>query len=567
MSKRRFAAALSAVLLTGAVMASEAAAQSGGLAPLAPKVFTAAAFDVSAPLRTMQPITRPEGFAQVVKPTRPGGPVGETSHEADGALQTTPAAVPAVLPGPAFTFEGPSNTDNFNTFGFRVNPPDPVGDVGQHHYVAMVNLVFSVYSKSGVLLGGPFDTGSLWQDFPIEDCTDPSGDPIVVYDEISNRWYLTQFTTRFSDVPEDDRFFNCVAVSTTDDPLGSYYRYAFPTDNFFPDYPKYGIWPNSLTITTREFGPTADDYRIGYYAIDRHALTEGDPNPTVVAFYLTFGVDPLNFLGDGLLPADLDGRRMPPARSPHYIVGTQDDNAFYGATSDAINFFTADVDFAHPDESTFELTRQLGTAPFDSIFPCAPTSRDCLPQPGITDPNQYLDILSYRQRPTWRLQYRNFGRHEALVTNQSVEARPGIGGVRWYELRNPRNPVIHQQGTYSPDNVHRWMGSVATDKQGNLAVGYSVVDGTSVFPGIRYTGRLAGDPLGQLTQPEQLMQAGSGVQTTPNSRWGDYTSMNVDPRDDCTFYYINEYYTAESQATSPAGWLTRIGVFKFPGCR
>src|SRR5918992_6312165 len=287
MSKRRIAAALSAALIAGAIMASEAAAQTGGLAPLAPKVYTAAAYDVSAPLRTMQPITRPDGFAPVVKPTRPGGPVGETSHESDGALQTATPATSGPLPSPAFTFEGPSNQDNFNTFGFRVNPPDPVGDVGQHHYVAMVNLVFSVYSKRGVLLGGPFDTGTLWQDFPIEDCTDPSGDPIVLYDEISNRWYLTQFTTRFTDVPENDRFYNCVAVSTTSDPLGSYYRYAFPTDNFFPDYPKYGIWPNSLTITTREFGPTAADYRIGYYAIDRHALTVGDPNPTVVAFYLT----------------------------------------------------------------------------------------------------------------------------------------------------------------------------------------------------------------------------------------------------------------------------------------
>jgi hypothetical protein len=566
MSKRRFAATFVAALVAGGVLAAQAAAQSG-LAPLAPQVSTAAAFDVSAPLRTMQPIDRPDGFAPVVKPTRPGGPVGETSHEADGALQTGASAETGSLPSPAFTFEGPSNQDNFNTFGFRVNPPDPVGDVGQHHYVAMVNLVFSIYSKNGTLLGGPFDTGTLWQDFPIEDCTDPSGDPIVVYDEISNRWYLTQFTTRFTDVPENDRFYNCVAVSTTSDPLGSYYRYAFPTGNFFPDYPKYGVWPNSLTITTREFGPTEDDYRIGYYAVDRHALTEGDPNPTVVAFYLTFGVDPLNLLGDGLLPADLDGRRKPPAGSPHYVVGTQDDNAFYGATFDAVNYFTADVDFQQPEQSTFGLTAQLPTAPFDSIYPCAPTSRDCLPQPGITNPAQYLDILSYRQRPTYRLQYRNFGTHEALVTNQSVEARPGVAGVRWYELRSPRSPVIHQQGTYSPDNVHRWMGSVATDKQGNLAVGYSVVDGTSVFPGIRYSGRLAGDPLGQLTQPEQVMQAGSGVQTTTNSRWGDYTSLNVDPRDDCTFYYINEYYQRSGTPEDGRPWQTRIGVFKFPGCR
>jgi hypothetical protein len=580
MKRRGIARLLLAASLTTVALTAEPAGAATGIGPLQPTVGTAAAADTSPPLRSMQPIVRPADFAQTTKPLRPQGPVGDERHVADGALQETAArpTPPGPLSGPLFTFEGPSNTDNFNIFGFRVNPPDPVGDVGQHHYVAMVNLVFAVYSKTGTLLGGPFDTGTLWQDFPIEDCTDPSGDPIVLYDEISNRWYLTQFTTRFTDVPEEDQFYNCVAVSTTSDPLGSYHRYAFPTGNFFPDYPKYGVMPNGLYITTREFGPTEDDYQIGIYAINRHQLVEGDPNPTVVSFYLTappVGTDPLYLMGDGLLPADLDGKRMPPPRSPEYFAGTMDDGAFYGAPFDAINFFEANVNFAHPANSTFALTKQLPVAPFDSIYPCGvvpgsqpPSARDCLPQPGVTDGSRYLDILSYRQRPTWRLQYRNFRTHESLVTNQSVEAAPSHAGVRWYELRNPRDPVIHQQGTYAPaDGVHRWMGSVAMDKQGNLAAGYSVVNGTDVFPGVRYTGRLASDPLGQLTQPERVLQAGSGVQTTLNSRWGDYTSLNVDPRDDCTFYYINEYYTAASQATSPAGWLNRIGAFKFPGCR
>jgi hypothetical protein len=562
MTRRGIARALLAASLTAAALAAEPASAASGIGPLQPEVGTAAAFDTSPPLRTMQPIVRPADFAQTTMPARPPGPVGDERHDADGALQTTAVTTPT---GP---LSGPSNTDNFNLFGFRVNPPDPNGDVGQHHYVAMVNLAFSIYSKTGTLLGGPFDTGTLWQGFPIEDCTDPSGDPIVVYDEISNRWYLTQFTNRPQPNPIDDRYYNCVAVSTTNDPLGSYYRYAFPTGNFFPDYPKYGLMPDGLYITTREFGPTATDYRIGVYAINRHQLTEGDPNPTVVSFYLTDGVDPLELLGDGILPADLDGQRHPPPHSPEYFAGTMDDGGGYGATFDAINFFEADVDFAHPADSTFGLTKQLPVASFDSIFPCAPTSRDCLPQPGITDPAQYLDILSYRQRPTWRLQYRNFKTHESLVTNQSVEAAPGVAGVRWYELRNPRDPVIHQQGTYAPgDGVHRWMGSVAMDKQGNLAAGYSVVNGTTVFPGIRYTGRLASDPLGQLTQPEQVLQAGSGVQTTTNSRWGDYTSLNVDPRDGCTFYYINEYYQRSGTPADGRPWQNRIGAFKFPGCR
>ena len=190
------------------------------------------------------------------------------------------------------------------------------------------------------------------------------------------------------------------------------------------------------------------------------------------------------------------------------------------------------------------------------------------PAAGDHEPRQYLDILSYRQRPTWRLAYRNFKDYEALVTNQSVEAAPGIAGVRWYEIRRTRRHVLALPAGHvrARDGVHRWMGRIAQDKKGNMALGYSVVNGTTVFPGIRYTGRLAGDPLGQMTLGEGVIINGSGVQTTTNSRWGDYTSMNIDPADDCTFWYVNEYYTAAGQASSPAGWQTRIASFKLPGC-
>jgi hypothetical protein len=260
---------------------------------------------------------------------------------------------------------------------------------------------------------------------------------------------------------------------------------------------------------------------------------------------------------------------MPPPHSPEYLAGTMDDDYVYGAPYDAINWFKANVDFAHPDNSTFD-SMSLPVAEFDSNFPCAQGARDCLPQPGITNPDQYLDILSYRQRPTYRLQYRNFKTHESLVTNQSVEALPGVAGVRWYEIRNPNGdpPTIYQQGTYAPsDGVHRWMGSVAQDKFGNIAAGYSVVNGVDVYGGIRYAGRTPSDPLGQLGQGEAVLQNGSGVQTTTNSRWGDYTSLNVDPRDDCTFYYINEYYRESGTPADTRPWRTRIGAFKFPGCR
>jgi hypothetical protein len=308
-------------------------------------------------------------------------------------------------------------------------------------------------------------------------------------------------------------------------------------------------------------------------------MVNGEPNARAVQFFLEANVTPtgtvpLELVGDGLLPPDIDGNRRPINGAPAPIVGTQDDAAGYGATFDALNIWELRIQWQANPVASLVLATQLPTAPFDSIYPCAPTSRDCLPEPGIVNPAQYLDILSYRQRPTFRLAYRNFGTYESLVTNQSVEAAPGVAGARWYEIRRtgsrPPSTIaysIYQQGTYAPgDGVHRWMGSIAQDKNGNMALGYSVVNGVDVFPGSRYTGRLAGDPLGMMTLGEGTIIDGSGVQTTTNSRWGDYTSMNIDPSDDCTFWYTNEYYTLAGQGTSPAGWQTRIGSFKLPGC-
>src|SRR5205823_3214005 len=288
--------------------------------------------------------------------------------------------------------------------------------------------------------------------------------------------------------------------------------------------------------------------------------------------------DLLPLVGDGLLPADPDGKQKPKTDTAIPIIGTQDDDASYGATFDALNIWDLFIKWRSTPIASLELNTQLPTASFNSIFPCAPTARDCLPQPGIVNPNQYLDILSYRQRPTFRLAYRNFKTYEALVTNQSVEALPGVAGARWYEIRrNGSTYSLYQQGTFAPgDGVHRWMGSIAMDKKGNMALGYSVVNGTNVFPGIRYTGRLAGDPLGQMTLGEGTIIDGHGVQTTTNSRWGDYTDMTVDPADDRTFWYVNEYYQVSGlplpTPTPPlpppgttAPWQTRIGSFKLSG--
>ena len=555
--------------------------------PPTPKFSMPAAFDVSPALRDMASARRVSPSTPAAdKEVRPDrGPFAtDQGFSGDGAAQVTSPQLKsqssaATVSAPIANFEGLSNLDNFNVFGFRVNPPDPVGDVGPNHYVEMINLVFAVYDKQGNLLLGPVDTGTLWAGFAVEDCTDPSGDPIVVYDQFADRWILSQFTTRGLDDPSLP-FYNCVAISQSGDPAGAYYRYAFTTGFNFPDYPKYGVWTDSYVITTREFGPTVE-YGIGVYALEKNKMINGQPDARAVSFFID-GNDPalLPLVGDGLLPADVDGKQKPKTDTAIPLVGTQDDGGGYGATFDALNIWNLTVKWRSTPIASLSLAAQLPVASFDSIFPCGP-SRGCIPQPGITNPDQYLDILSYRQRPTWRLAFRNFKNYEAMVTNQSVEALPGIAGVRWYEIRRVGNTYsLYQQGTYAPnDGVHRWMGSVAQDKFGNIAAGYSVSNGVDVYPGIRYTGRLAGDPLGQMTLGEGVIINGTGVQTTTNSRWGDYTSLNVDPVNDCTFWYVNEYYevsgvplplpppgTPLPPPGTTAPWQTRIASFKLPGC-
>jgi hypothetical protein len=505
----------------------------------------------------------------------PGTPAVDTGFQGDGAVQrSVPAS--ASIPGTSANFEGLSSQDNANYFGFRVNPPDPVGDVGPNHYVEMTNLMFSVFDKQGSLLLGPVDTGTLWAGFPVEDCTDPSGDPVVVYDQFADRWLLSQFTTRGAPF-----YYDCVAISATPDPTGAYYRYAFPTQEDgnsglynFPDYPKYSVWKDSYVLTTRDFGD-AGSYGISAYALEKNKMINGQPKARAVQFYLDSNIVPLNLIGDGLLPADVDGKTKPRTDAPIPFIGTQDDNADYGATLDALNVWEMKVQWNSTPTASMSYAAQLPVAPFDSIFPCGvvpgsfpPNSRDCLPQPGITNGSQYLDILSYRQRPTYRLAYRNLGTSESMVTAQSVEAAPGVAGMRWYEIQRTNGQYsVKQQGTFAPgDGVHRWMGSVAQDWQGNTALGYSVVNGVDVYPGIRYTGRLKSDPPGQMTLGEGTIVNGTGVQRSTNSRWGDYSSLNIDPVDDCTFWYVNEYYTLAGQASSTVGWQTRIGSFKLPGC-
>ncbi|HET7801203.1 MAG TPA: hypothetical protein VFL38_12340, partial [Humibacillus xanthopallidus] len=300
-----------AALVAAALAAPAVATTPARTAEQARPVFTDnVAHDTSRPLSDLARAPRSLDAGSARLPEERGAPGASTLAQRsaiDPVAQTSEVAA-ATVGAPVANFEGLSNQDNFNIFGGRVNPPDPVGDVGPNHYVEMVNLTYAVYSKTGTRLLGPVDTGTLWQGFAVPDCTDPSGDPIVLYDQLADRWILSQFTTRGLDDPSLP-FYNCIAVSTTGDPTGSYYRYAFTTGANFPDYPKYGVWTDSYVITTREFGPTVE-YGIGVYGLEKNKMLNGQP-ARAVSFYLDSNVVPLNLIGDGLLPADIDGKQKP----------------------------------------------------------------------------------------------------------------------------------------------------------------------------------------------------------------------------------------------------------------
>ena len=512
-------------------------------------------FDISPPLREMRMILPGTGKLRenedrdIVPLKVRFAPEWDPVVQATVGGEDNPAGTE--IPGPIVSFNGQSNTS-------FVVPPDPNGAVGPNHIVTMCNLSFQIFNKTGTSVFGPAANNTLWAGFGGECQTDNSGDPVVLYDRLADRWFLSQFTA------SGPTFFECVAISQTSDPTGAYFRYAIATGTNFPDYPKAGVWTDAYYISTREFLATGPFAGVGAYALNRAQALAGNPNPQVISF-LAPPVGAGANVGDGLLPSDLDGSTPPPAGEPNFFLGSQDNNGPYGAPSDALNLYKFHADFVTPPNSTFTLANTIPVASFNSILALCGGTRACIPQPGTTTK---IDHLGYRQRPLFRLAYRNFGTHESLVTNQSVSAGTGpngeVSGIRWWEVRSPNSsPVIFQQGTYAPgitDGIHRWMGSIAMDGQGNMALGYSAANGVNPakFPSVSYTGRLATDPLGTMPQGEGSIIAGTGSQTTTLNRWGDYTSLSIDPTDDLTFWHVNEWVPT----TSSVGWQLRIGSFK-----
>jgi N-acetylneuraminic acid mutarotase len=449
---------------------------------------------------------------------------------ADPVVQTTMPK--SQMPSPMLSFNGIP----FPGVNCNCAPPDTNGEVGLDQYVQIVNQGYQVFDKStGNSIFGPVDIGSIWTGFggPCE--FTGAGDPVVLYDQLANRWVITQFavTTTVTD--------ECIAVSTSSDATGAFARYGFHLGEDFFDYPKFGVWPDAYYMGMNVFNSSGTAF-LGPqpFAFDRAAMLAGSP-----ATFVTFR-DPsfFNPSSDQFMPADLDGVVGPPSGNPNPFMST--------GTNPTWPLYRFHVDFANPANSTFTNAGTLTPAPFSVI--CGGGA--CVPQLG----GDALDTLG--DRGMFRSAYRNFGDHEALVGNMTV-ASGGVAGIRWFELNNVTSgsPSFVQQGTYQPDSTWRWMGSAAMDHSGDLALGFSA-SSASISPQIRYAGRLAGDPVGELSQGEAHLFDGTGSQTDTFARWGDYSDMTVDPVDDCTFWYTQEYY----ESTSSFNWRTRIGNFKFPSC-
>jgi hypothetical protein len=443
----------------------------------------------------------------------------------DTAVQST---VSTAAPAVSSSFEGIGQ--GLAGFTVRYAPPDTNGAVGPNHFVQTVNVSFAVFSKTGTVLYGPASINTLFAGFGGLCETDNDGDPSVVYDQLADRWVITQFAVfgaNGSSVP----YLECIAVSTSGDPTGTYFRYSFPR-SLFPDYPKLGVWPDAYYMSTNDF--SGNTFAGGTtWAFDRARMLAGAP-ATAQVFHLSS-------LYGGLLPASLDGKNPPPAGAPNYFLSL--------GTTSSLNLWKFHVDFANSANSTLTGPTSIPVAGYTELC----NGGTCVPQAGTT---RLLDSVA--DRLMYRLAYRNLGDHESLVVNHSVAPTAG-GGIRWYEIRSPADtPTVYQQSTYAPDTRYRWMGSAAMDKAGDIAVGYSLSSST-MNPAIAYSGRTPTDPLGTL-QAETILTSGTGSQLA--SRWGDYSSMAIDPVDDCTFWYTTEYLTANGTFN----WHTRVGTFQFANC-
>jgi len=465
-----------------------------------------------------------------------------TEVEQTAAGSRAPATLIASFDGLGHGFDGPDGIATFR------NPSDNSLAVGPDHIVEIVNSRMAVYTKRGTrfdttgrVLRGPVPTNQIWAGFGGRCEPRPNGDAVVRYDQLAARWLFVMPIFRRDSADTATPFSMCYAVSQGADPLGPFHRYEFKR-RLFPDYPRPAIWIDGYYVPTS----TGDDV-IEKHAcvVDRTRMLAGQP-----ATEQCIIIPDVNFLNN----ADIDGTRLPPPGSPNLMMATGGTQLRGDLDDDGIYVWEFHVDWAVPANTRVSGPRKITVAPY--AYLCGGQLTSCVPQPDTT---RRLDAQG--DKLMQRLVYRNMGSHESIVATHSVNTRAGGGGVRWYEFRldRGRQPVLHQQGTFAPDRFYRWMASIGMDRRGNIGVGYSF-GGAPNFAGQRFAARLAGDPRGVLTLSETVLVEGQASQTN-TLRWEDYTTLALDPSDDCTFWYVGDYLKAGAP-----GYTTRIGAFRLPGC-
>jgi Abnormal spindle-like microcephaly-assoc'd, ASPM-SPD-2-Hydin len=417
-------------------------------------------------------------------------------------------------------------------------PSDSNMAIGPNHIVETVNVQFAVYNKSGATLAGPTNIQSIFA--PLGGvCTNTYGDPVVLYDRAADRWVLSMIGNTGSTQAE------CIAVSKTNDPAGAYFLYGYSFGANLNDYPKLSTWAtasNSAYLATYNIFINFQTFGgADICGFDRTKMLAGTASAAQLC-KMTPNTE------GGYLPSDLDGPTVPADGTPGLFITWQNNSPgqLY-LRKLTLNFATSSATLSAP--TTINVAN-------DNLA-CG-NGGQCVPQAGTT---QTLDTLG--DRMMYRFAIRHFADHDRAVFSHAVD-NGGPVAIRWYEIFDPAGAVtLNQQGTFAPDTTYRWMASMAEDKNGDIGLGYSA-SSNSIHPAIRFTGRVPSDALGTM-ETEASIVAGTGSQTpSPNAgqRWGDYTAMQVDPTDDCTFWYVDQY----EKVSGIYNWHTSISSFAFTGC-
>ena len=406
---------------------------------------------------------------------------------------------------------------NFSGQTSGSNPPDCNGTVGPNHYMQTINVKYTIYDKTGILLAGPTNLNTLFSGVP--GATHNDGDPIILYDDQADRYMVAEFSGAWSN-PD----YMLIAVSQSNDPTGLWDRWSFNM-NGFPDYMKFGIWNDGYYMGTNTYSGS------DIYVFERDAMLNGAANPKMVQF------NNPNRPNSGfhcVLPVDNDGTFAPIGRPGMFM--TINDNAWGGSSQDQIWIFELDVDWVNTNNSTFSRVQQIDVEAFDTDFGSTWAN---IPQPGT---GQRLDAIP--QIFMHRVQYRNFGDTERIICHHTIDVDgTNHAGLRWYELEhNGTDWEVRQHGTFAPDSDNRWMGSIAMNGDKDIAIGYSV-SSSATYPSIRFTGQSGAENAnasGLLDITEESIFDGTASQTS-SERWGDYANMAIDPDNDNTFWFTTEY--------------------------